>query len=110
VADVGLADNAIDVQTNGYDILSNAASMRRDIAIQLKNGTTLCRRITTANINANGTTRLQLDATVGVSFAVADVKRISLLGFFRLASDELTINWLAEGVAQVQAGFTATKT
>jgi hypothetical protein len=109
-ADANINDNAIDVQSNGYDLFSNAASMRRDIAIQLKNGTTICRRITAANPNANGTTKLQLDSSVGVAFAVSDVKRISLLGFFRLASDAITFNWLAEGVAQVQAGFTATKT
>lgn len=109
-ADVGLNDNAIDVQNNAYDLFSNSAAMRRDIAIQLKNGTTICRRITAANPNPNGTTKLQIDSAVGVAFAVSDVKRISLLGFFRLASDVVTINWLAEGVAQAQAGFTATKT
>lgn len=110
VADGGLNDNAIDVAGNGYDLFSNAASSRRDIAIQLKNGTTICRRITAANPNVNGTLRLQLDGVLGVSFALSDVKRVSLLGFYRLAADDITIRWLAEGVAQVDAGFTATKT
>ena len=108
--DANLNDNAIDVEGNGYDLFSNSAAMRRDVAIQLKNGTVICRRITAANPNVNGTIKLQLDAAVGVAFARSDVKRISLLGFFRLAGDEVTLNWLAEGVAQAQAGFTATKT
>jgi len=108
--DVNLNDNAIDVENNGYDLFSNAAAMRRDVAIQLKNGNVICRRITAANPNANGTIKLQLDSAVGVAFARSEVKRISLLGFFRLAADEVTLNWLAEGVAQAQAGFTATKT
>lgn len=110
VADGGLNDNAIDVAGNGYDLFSNAASSRRDIAIQLKNGTTICRRITAANPNVDGTIRLQLDGVLGVSFALSDVKRVSLLGFYRLAADDVTIRWLAEGVAQVEAGFVATKT
>lgn len=110
VADGGLNDNAIDVAGNGYDLFSNAASSRRDIAIQLKNGTTICRRITAANPNVNGTIRLQLDAVLGVSFALSDVKRVSLLGFYRLAADDVTLRWLAEGVAQAEAGFVATKT
>lgn len=109
-APAGLNDNAIDVLANDYDLFSPAASLRRDIAIQLKNGTTITRRITAANPNPDTSVKLQLDAIVGVPFTQADVKRISLLQFYRLASDEISFRWLAEGVAQVQAGFTATKT
>lgn len=108
--DVNLNDNAIDVVNNGYDLFSNAAAMRRDVAIQLKNGTVISRRITAANQNPDGSIKLQLNSAVGVSFMAADVKRVSLLGFYRLAADEITLRWLAEGVAQVEAGFTAIKT
>lgn len=104
------ADVAIDVEDNGYNAFASATAARRDILIQLKNGTNIARRINSSLPNPDGTVSLQLDSAVGVPFAPEDVKRVSLLGFYRLASDSMTIRWLAEGVAEVEAAFVATKT
>lgn len=110
VSGADVADNAIDVESNGYDVFSNSAAMRRDLALVLRNGTVVCRRITTAAPNPDGTVKLQFDSALGVAFAAADVLRASLLGFYRLAADEITLSWRAAGVAEVRAGFVATNT
>lgn len=99
-------DSFITVKPNSYDTLVAQHPARRDIIIHLNNGTYLCRRILNSSTGAQGTL-LTLDAAVGVTINMQDVKRISYLTWYRLASPAVTIRHLTDTVATVDAALVA---
>lgn len=92
VAAVGPSDTAIRVRNVGYARLAAAQSMRRDIRIELGDGTALHRRILAASIVDAGTEQLALDAPLGVALAITDVRRISFLTLCRLDADDIELH------------------
>lgn len=71
---------------------------RRDIRIQLVDGTVLYRRITDADLLNPTTERLTLDAAIGVNAGAEDVVLVSFLELCRQDTDTNLLRYWAEGV------------
>lgn len=97
------------VKTNGYAALVAQNESRRDIFIKLRNGQYFCRRITDSLDLGDGTTRLSIDQNLGITVNPEDVYQFSLLSFYRLASDDVTLHWYVPGVIESTVGLTTTK-
>jgi hypothetical protein len=93
------------VEPNEYDSMLAMHVVRRDIIIQLRNGTNIMRRIVSAGVDEDGRGVLSLDATLGTDVHPDNVKRISYLGYYRLASDTVTFSWRTDRVSQVESNF-----
>lgn len=98
----------IDVMPNDYDRLVGQAPNKRDILIELRDGAVFARRIVSSTLGASGELRLGIDAALGQNVSIAQVKRISYLGLYRLTGDAVTFNYLSQTTATVAAGITAT--
>ncbi|WP_418647223.1 hypothetical protein ACNQFN_18685 [Thauera butanivorans] len=102
---IGIApetSSTIDVAYLGYTRFGQAHSGRRDIRIELADGTALHRRITGSTEVSGTVERMVLDAAHGVVLSPATVARISFMSLCRLDSDSVEIHHLtdSEGVAQ----------
>lgn len=102
VALVGALATTMDVAYVGYTRFAQAKPGRRDIRIELDNGTALHRRITGSTEISASVERLALDAPLGVAVLPDDVARISWMTLCRLDSDTVEIRHLtdSEGVAE----------
>lgn len=109
IAPVLIGANRLDVAANDYDIYSLNTNKRRDLFVRLSDGTTFMRRITGATREDEGTTALQLDSGVPVAFDQSTVTRISLMHFYRLTSDAVSLRWHTDNVASVNATFVTAK-
>lgn len=77
----------IDVLSCGYTRFASAKPGRRDIRIELRDGTVVHRRITGSIELSPEIERLALDSSLGRQVLPDDVDRISWLGLFRFDSD-----------------------
>lgn len=96
-----------DIANIQYTRFGQAKPFRRDIRIELKNGTTFHRRITgSAEISA-AVERLQIDSALGVLVNPDDVMRICWLQLMRADSDslELVHETDSQGLATAQQIF-----
>ncbi len=91
----------LDVANIGYTRFSNGKPGRRDIRIELWNGTVLMRRITGAIELDGQTERLALDAALGIDLQPGDVARISWMNLCRFEADAQRIEHMTDskGVA-----------
>lgn len=112
VNDFTLAQDAVGVNSfivvkaNEYDNLIAQHPARRDIIIHMWDGTYLCRRIISSALGPQGV-MLTLDDTNGSNFTPDDVKRISYLTQYRLASPAVTIRHITDSVAVAEASVVA---
>ena len=97
------------VENNEYGALAGAHPARRDIIIELVDGTYFCRRIVGTS-DFDSFTRLQLDSSLGVSLDIDDVARISFLTLYRFESPSTTIRHLTDSKATVEAIMVAKTT
>lgn len=109
VDNITTGSNAIDVGGNDYDLFGAAHPARRDIIILLRDGTYFVRRITGYS-TVDGILRLALDESINQNVSIAEVKRVSLLGFYRLAQNSTTIRWLNDEVGTVEANLVTKRT
>lgn len=107
--DILSGDTSLNVRENGYGRLVGQHPARRHVAIQVKDGPTIVRRITGYAIQPDGSANLTLDAAVGVSIPLAGLYRVSYAGLYRMASDAVTFSWQTTGVATVQSTFALTR-
>lgn len=101
VATASAVSTTIDIKNIGYTRFSNGKPGRRDIRIELWNGTVLMRRITGA-IELDGLTeRLALDSALGIDVQPGDVARISWMNLCRFEADAQRIDHMtdSQGVA-----------
>lgn len=103
-------DLTVDVEENYYANLISAHPARRDIIIQLWNGTYFTRRVLGASQLVDGGIRLQLDAALGQVVQVSDIMRVSLLNLYRLAGDEVTLRWVTDRVGSAETNLVVKKT
>lgn len=98
---------SIDVQHTGYTVFLRADPNRRDIRIELADGTIFYRRITSSLEVDADTERLNIDAALGVDVNPADVALVSFLALARFDSDSAELaHWtgeLAETVATLRS-------
>lgn len=97
----------LDVEAIGYTRFGQAKPGRRDIRIELRDGTVLHRRITGSTELSADLERLVIDSALGRQVEPGDVLRISWLVCCRLDSDSITIDHEtdADGVARSAAVF-----
>lgn len=85
------ATTVIDVAHCGYTAYLHGQAGRRDIRMQLVDGTVLYRRITASTELSNAVERLQVDSAWPATIAQADIQSISYMGLCRLDTDAVEI-------------------
>lgn len=103
------SDAVIIVANNDYGQFVNKHPARQHVLIQLRGGTNIFRAIGSYAIRPDGLAELGLASTVGVAIDPAQVRRISFIGLYRMASDAVTFSWKTEKAAVVQTSFTLTR-
>jgi hypothetical protein len=91
IATIAESSSVIEIVNIGYARYSNGKTGRRDIRVQLHNGTVYRRRITGAAEVSADVEHLTVDAAFGVQIAPADIARISWMYLARQDSDALMI-------------------
>lgn len=97
------------VESNDYATLVGAHPARRDIIIELIDGTYFCRRVETAD-TFDAFTRLHLDSPLGQDVSPSDVLKISFLTLYRFESPSTTIRYLTNSKATVESNMVAKMT
>lgn len=107
VATASSLGTTLDVAYVGYTRFAVGKVGRRDIRIELFNGTVFHRRITGSVELDQETERLAIDSALGLQVEPADVMRISWLALFRGNSDAVDIQHQtdSEGLASSQLVF-----
>lgn len=107
VVQVTESATTMDILAIGYTRFGQLKSGRKDIRIQMRNGTVYYRRIIGAGEISADVERLQIDSSFGVLILPANVLRISWLMLMRGDSDSIEIEHPvdAEGVATTQQIF-----
>ncbi len=99
-ATIGASDTTIDVEACGYTTYIAQAIGRRDIRIELTDGTVYYRRITaSAEIDAD-TERLTISSALGASVSPASIYAVSFMHLARLDADAVEIAWHRWDVAE----------
>lgn len=91
VSPLASAGVSMAVEWCGYTIFGRAQKGRRDIRIELKNGTVLYRRIT-ASFDNGATETITVDAPFGLNIAVADIKMVSFMCLAQSATDRFDLD------------------
>jgi len=100
VAGIGHSALTIDVEHSGYTIEVDEGIARRDIRIELRNGSVYYRRITqSVEVDAD-TERLTINAALGVTVTAADIALVSIMHLVRLDADSAEIAWWTWDVAE----------
>lgn len=99
--------STLDIANVGYSRFASAKPGRRDIRIELWDGSVYYRRITGSAELSSDIERIAIDATFGRQILPTDVLRISWLVFCRLDSDTVEIEHMtdSEGLAATQLVF-----
>lgn len=100
-----IAGSTLTVERVGYARFGVGTWGRRDIRIELRDGTVLHRRVTGAS-ESGATEALVLDADVGAPIDAEQVARISYMALCRLASDEIEIEHLTDSDGLARAAVT----
>ncbi len=97
----------LDVSFIGYTRFANGQQGRRDIRIELIDGTVLFRRITSATELSDQVERLFIDAVLGRIIEPGEVGRICFMALARLDQDELELHHDtdSDGIASLQTVF-----
>lgn len=100
VATIGPAATTIDVEHSNYSARVGQGINRRDIRIELLNGTVYHRRITgSAELGAD-TERLVIDSALGATVNPADVGVVCFMQLSRLESDAVELAWWKHDVVE----------
>lgn len=92
------------VANAGHALVVNETG-RRDICIQLNNGTRFYRRITAVDVINSTTETVTINAALGVAITPADIRCVSYLRLMRLASDSIELAYKSDGVVTVALGL-----
>lgn len=99
-ATIGASDTTIDVEHCGYTAHIAQAIGRRDIRIELTDGTIYYRRITGSTVIDADTERLTISSALGASVSPASIYAISFMHLARLDTDAVEIAWHRWDVAE----------
>lgn len=108
MSNVSAASSVVTVEWCGYTLFGRQQVNRRDIRIELKNGTAIHRRIV-GSIEVAGNEQLTFDAPLGIAVTPAQIRCICFMTLCTLASDEVEIEHEtdADGVAICNLNFQA---
>lgn len=93
VDDIGSSDTTIDVEHSRYADLIDQAVNRRDIRIELLDGTVFYRRITNCTEISGSVERLTIDSSLGQAVDNDEIALVSFMHLARLDADAAEINW-----------------
>ena len=104
-----IAGTALPVEWAGYTLFGLGKPTRRDLRIELTDGTVLYRRATGAAQTVNGETLVLDSALSGTSIMPEHVRQISIMALSVLASDDVEIEHVTDidGAADTSLGWTA---
>lgn len=105
VSPIGSADGAISVNDNLFEQMVGLDPARNRICLRTESGQTYYRTLTGVS-KVGGELRLAIDAPIGVSVPLSNVKALHLLIRNRLATDKVDIQWRSDQVATVETTFT----
>ena len=105
VSTIGTSDLSWQVQACGYPEHTGGAN-RRDVRIELTDGTIFYRRITGASTVSDSVESISLDTALGATVTADAVQLISWMTFCRLDDDSVEIEWPSATIAE--ASFTLT--
>lgn len=107
---IASGSTALVVEWAGYALYGRQQSNRRDLRIELVDGTVLYRRIT-ASLEGGATETLTLDSAPGVNIAPADVRLICFMVLSELASDAVELDHVtdADGITRCALQFRGVK-
>lgn len=107
VANIAPTGSSLDINYVGYTQYGNMQPGRRDLMVQLRDGTVFFRRITGSAELGNGQERINVDTAFGVAITPDDVLRISYMARCRLTSDSIEIQHQtdSDGVANSTVQF-----
>lgn len=94
------SDLVIDITYIGYASHLSQGVGRRDIKIELNDGTVFYRRITGSVDNGDQTETLSIDAALGQTVSPVDISIISFMQLHRLDSDTIEIAWRQTDLAE----------
>jgi hypothetical protein len=103
-AAIGSADTTLDVAWSGISERAIATN-RRDIRIELADGTIVYRRITAAAALGDDEERLTLDAALGVVATVGEVALVSFLSLVRQDADVNLWRYWSADVVEIELSF-----
>lgn len=107
-----IADNAVQIPVNwlGYTAFGYLQANRRDLRIELYDGTVFYRRVT-GSADAGDHEVLQLDAALGVAVDPSAIRQINWMSACSLASDvvQITHENTADGIARCTLNWQAVK-
>jgi hypothetical protein len=102
--DVTDTDTTLSVRWAGYTVFGRHQQNRRDIRIELWDGTVFYRRIT-GSAEAGTAETLTIDGALGQDVALADVRVISFLTLAEQAADSISIDHLTDSDGTARAGI-----
>lgn len=108
VATVANGATTVDVEHSGLSARPLAIN-RRDIRIQLADGTVLYRRITAAMEQSADVERLTLDSAIATGFAASAVAVVSFMALCRQDTDVNKLIWCNHDTVQCDLSFRAVK-
>jgi hypothetical protein len=77
-----------------YGLLVDGATGRNHVMVKLRNGTTIVREISAATVDVDGTTlNVVTTTTMGTTFEPEDVRLASIVGWYRLYNDKVTLKY-----------------
>lgn len=115
VDDLSLIDNvtagdiSVSVAFSEYQSLIANHPARTHVVFIMRDGTHHARRMQSITSLPDGTSLLTLNEALSVSFAPADVKRVSYLGLYRLGADEVDFEWFTDTVSEVETNLVLTE-
>jgi hypothetical protein len=103
----GIGGTTVDVAYCGYTRFGQTNPGRRDIRIELLSGTVYHRRITGSEELSSTVERLQIDSSLGVSVAPAQIRRVCWMTLSRLSIDSVNIEHItdSDGIATSSLTF-----
>lgn len=107
VATIGALSTVMDIEYIGYTRFAQARAGRRDIRLQLWNGSVFYRRITGCTELSTSVERLVFDTALGTQVEPSDIARVSWMVLSRLSGDQVEIDHQvdSEGVASCSLTF-----
>lgn len=95
IATIGSAAVTVDIAYCGYTLFGLNKDGRRDIMIELRDGSVYYRRIADS-VEVSGNEQITLNAALGVSVAPENILRVSFLMLMQQSSDSATITHLTD--------------
>lgn len=105
-AGIAASDTELTIEWAGYALFGGQTPGRRDLRIELLDGTAFHRRITDS-VQSDTTEVLTIDSALGQAVDAGQIRAVQIMSLATLASDDVEIQHVtdAEGVATSTLGF-----